>query len=152
VASRWFSPGTPVSSTNKTNKANKQINKQTNKHVLTIWDALRVAYKMIELLTSREHLGSLLVFGGVSVAHLFTFLCCAVSCVSSFPIVSGLSILSESVPNQYRNIYEYRHCIAKSGVHLFSFLSCVFVPFFVVLCLGPNVDCVYGLCILDSMK
>ena len=130
----------------------KQTNKQTNKHVLTIWDALRVAYKMIELFTSREHLGSLLVFGGVSVAHLFTFLCCAVSCVSSFPIVSGLSILSESVPNQYRNIYEYRHCIAKSGVHLFSFLSCVFVPFFVVLCLGPNVDCVYGLCILDSMK
>ena len=123
----------------------------------------------MELLTSREYLGLLLVFGGVSVAHLFTFLCCAVflcvfvvffcfaclrpvSCVPSFPSISGLSILSESVPNQYRNIYEYRKCIAKSGVHLFSFQSCVFVLFFVVLCLGPNVDCVYGLCILDFIK
>ena len=63
-----------------------------------------MSYKKQELLTLLEHLVSPLVFGGVSVARLFSFLCCVaflcfvclcpVSCVPNVAIVSGLSIFS----------------------------------------------------------
>ena len=61
----------------------------------------RVSYKKQELLTLREHLDSSKVFGGIRVAHVFSFLCCifdfvclhSVSCVPNVAIVSGLSIL-----------------------------------------------------------
>ena len=59
--------------------------------------------KRQELFTCHEHLGSPPVFGGVRVAHLFSFLCCVVlfcfvclrleSCVNGVASVSGLSIL-----------------------------------------------------------
>ena len=35
-------------------------------------------YREQELLTIREHLSSPMVFGGVRVAHIFSFLCCVV--------------------------------------------------------------------------
>ena len=44
-------------------------------HVLNIRVAWWVSYKRQKLLTLREHLGSPSVFGGVRVAHLFSFLC-----------------------------------------------------------------------------
>jgi hypothetical protein len=53
-----------------------------------------MSYKKQELLSLREHLGSPPVFGGAHVAHLVSFLCCAllvfvhpVSCVSNVPSV-----------------------------------------------------------------
>ena len=57
-----------------------------------------------ELLIIREHLGSPPVFGGVRVAHRFSFLCCVfcfvclgpVSCVINVASVSGLFILDYS--------------------------------------------------------
>jgi hypothetical protein len=42
-------------------------------HMLTIWVTWWVPYKKQELLTLREHLCSLLGFGGVCGAHLFSF-------------------------------------------------------------------------------
>jgi len=60
-----------------------------------------VSYKMQELSTLREHLGSPPVFDSVCVAHLFSFLCCVICFVYLRPVsyvlnvasVSGLSIL-----------------------------------------------------------
>jgi len=57
-----------------------------------------VSIKKQEMLTLCEHLGSPPVFGGVLVAHLFSFLCVVyflrpVSCVPNVASVSGLSIL-----------------------------------------------------------
>ena len=54
-----------------------------------------------ELLTIREHLNSFSIFGWLSIAHLFSFLCCyycfvclrPVSCVPNAASVSELSIL-----------------------------------------------------------
>jgi hypothetical protein len=59
-----------------------------------------VFYKKKELLTLHEHLGSPLVFGGVCVAHLFSFLYCVfcvvclppVFCVPNVAIVSGFTL------------------------------------------------------------
>jgi len=42
---------------------------------LYTWVTRRVSYKKQELLTFREHMGSAPVFGGVRVAHRFSFLC-----------------------------------------------------------------------------
>ena len=43
-----------------------------------IWGGLyRVSYKKQELFIFREHMR---VFGGVRVAHLFSFLCCPIMC------------------------------------------------------------------------
>jgi len=61
----------------------------------------RGSYKKQKLLTLHNHLGSPPVFGGVGVAHLFSFLCCVfcfvcllpVSCVPNIASCSGLSIL-----------------------------------------------------------
>jgi len=56
-----------------------------------------MSYKIQDQLTLREHLGPPPVFGGVCVAHLFSFLCCAfflhVSCLLYVAIYAGLSIL-----------------------------------------------------------
>jgi hypothetical protein len=56
-----------------------------------------MSYKKKELFTLHEHMGSPPVFGGVRVAHYFSFLCCVclrhVSCVSNVANVSWLSIL-----------------------------------------------------------
>jgi hypothetical protein len=54
-----------------------------------------VSYKRQELLTVHMHMVSSPVSGGVSVGHLFSFLCCvrSVSCVLNVVSVSGLSIL-----------------------------------------------------------
>ena len=46
-----------------------------DQHTLTIWVTLRVAYKSQELLALYGSLGSPLVFGGVHLAHLHSFLC-----------------------------------------------------------------------------
>ena len=64
----------------------------------------RVSYKKQERLTLREHLGSPPVFGGVSVPHLFSILCCVVflcficlhpvSYVPNVASFSGLFILT----------------------------------------------------------
>ena len=51
------------------------------KHVLTIFLTWHVSYKRQELLILPEYLGSLPIFGGVSVAHLFNFLCRVAFCV-----------------------------------------------------------------------
>ena len=59
-----------------------------------------MSYKKQELLALREHLGLSLVFGGIHVVHLISFLCCVicfacrrpVSFVSNVASVSGLSI------------------------------------------------------------
>ena len=51
------------------------------KHVFELWVPWRVPYKRQELLTLREHMSSPLVFGGVCVAHLFSFLCCPITCL-----------------------------------------------------------------------
>ena len=54
------------------------------KYVLTKQVTWWVSYKRQELLTLREHLCSPSVFGGVHVAHLFSFLCCVfLFCLSS---------------------------------------------------------------------
>ena len=37
-----------------------------------------MSYKKQDLLTLRENMVSIMVFGGVCVAHLFSFLCCVV--------------------------------------------------------------------------
>jgi hypothetical protein len=57
-----------------------------------------VSYKMQELLTLRGRLASLPGFGGVRVAHLYSFLCCVVclrlvSCVPNVATFSGFLIL-----------------------------------------------------------
>jgi len=62
---------------------------------------MQVSYKRQELLALRGRLGSSPVFGGVRVAHHFSFLCCVfcfvclrpVSCVPYIVSFSGLSIL-----------------------------------------------------------
>ena len=43
---------------------------------LYIWVTRWMSYKKQELFTLSEHLGSPSVFGGVHIAHLFSFLCC----------------------------------------------------------------------------
>ena len=48
--------------------------------VMYIYVTHRVSYKKGELLTLREHLSSPSVFGGVHVAHIFSFLCCPIMC------------------------------------------------------------------------
>ena len=50
-------------------------------NLLYIWVTWRVLYKKQELLILREHLSSPPVFGGVRVAHLFSFLCCPIMCL-----------------------------------------------------------------------
>jgi formate hydrogenlyase subunit 3/multisubunit Na+/H+ antiporter MnhD subunit len=62
----------------------------------------RVSYKKRERLTLREHIRSSSVFGGVRVAHGFSFLCCVailcfvclrpVSCLPHVDSVSGLFV------------------------------------------------------------
>ena len=53
-----------------------------------------VSYKMQELLALRGHLASLPGFGGVRVAHLYSFLCLRlVSCVPNVVTFSGFLIL-----------------------------------------------------------
>jgi hypothetical protein len=52
-----------------------------------------VSYKRQELLALRGHLGSPPVFGGIRVAHLFSFLCYIFACRRPVYCVSGLSIL-----------------------------------------------------------
>ena len=42
---------------------------------------IRVSYKKQELLTLREHMSSPLVFRWVSVAHIFSFVCCSIMCI-----------------------------------------------------------------------
>ena len=50
--------------------------------LLYLWVTRRVSYKKQEQLTSREHLSSPTVFfGGVRIAHLFSFLCCLIVCL-----------------------------------------------------------------------
>ena len=68
------------------------------KHILNIRVTWQVSYKRQELLSLPQHMSSPPDFGGVRVAHLFSFLRCVsfifVMClVSSVAIVSGLSIL-----------------------------------------------------------
>ena len=68
------------------------------KHILNIRVTWQVSYKRQELLSLPQHMSSPPDFGGVRVAHLFSFLRCVsfifVMClVSSVGIVSGLSIL-----------------------------------------------------------
>ena len=48
-----------------------------------LWVTRRVSYKKQEQLTRREHLSSPTVFffGGVRIAHLFSFLCCLIVCL-----------------------------------------------------------------------
>jgi hypothetical protein len=50
-------------------------------NLLYIWVTWRGFYKKQELLILREHLSSPTVFGGVRVAHLFSFLCCHIMCL-----------------------------------------------------------------------
>ena len=60
----------------------------------------RVSCKKQKSLTLREHLDLPLVFGGVRVAHLFSFLCCVCRFVclrSNVASVSWLSIIARSV-------------------------------------------------------
>jgi hypothetical protein len=60
----------------------------------------RVSYKKQKSLTLREHLDLPPVFGGVRVAHLFSFLCCVCRFVclrSNVASVSWLSIIARSV-------------------------------------------------------
>ena len=61
-----------------------------------------------ELLTLREHLSSPLVFGGIRVAHLFSFLyclfcLCAVSCVPRVSLDCPFLILI--APSVFANVY-----------------------------------------------
>jgi hypothetical protein len=68
------------------------------KHILNIRVTWRVSYNRQELLSLPQHMSSPPDFGGVRVAHHFSFLRCVsfifVMClVSSVAIVSGLSIL-----------------------------------------------------------
>jgi hypothetical protein len=103
--------------------------------VLTIWIAWRMSYKKQELLTLREHMGFLVrsvlllflvfcvvFFGGVRVAHLFSFLCCVFGVVRVAPLFSFLCCVFGEV----------------RVVPLFSFLCCVFCLFV----------CLYSSCIV----
>jgi hypothetical protein len=76
--------------------------------VLGLWVTRLVSNKRHELLTLREHLGPLPVFGRVPVSHLFfsvlCFLCCLLpSCVPNVVSVSGLSI--RNFPFCFSNVY-----------------------------------------------
>jgi hypothetical protein len=48
---------------------------------LYIWVTWWVSNKRLKLLTLHEHLSSPRFYGGVRVAHLFIFLCCAIMCL-----------------------------------------------------------------------
>ena len=50
---------------------------------------------MAGLLTLREHLGSPLVFGGVHVAHIFSFLCCVFACLRPVSCVPNIASFSQ---------------------------------------------------------
>ena len=67
-----------------------------------------VSYKRQELPTLREHLGSLPIFDGVRVAHLFSFLCCGFFFrpVSFVPNVASISVLYVlSWPSGFSSLY-----------------------------------------------
>ena len=66
--------------------------------------------EVVPLITFREHVGSLPVFGGVRVAHLFDFLCC---------VLGGVRVA---------NFFGFLCCVFGEVrvAHLFSFLCCVF--------------------------
>ena len=82
-----------------------------------------MSYKRHELLSLREHIhdhGFTTGFGGICVAHLFSFLCC---------VFGGIRVA---------HLFSFLCCVfvGVRVAHLFSFLCCVFFVLFVfVLCL-----------------
>jgi len=113
------------------------------KRVLTIWVTWRVSYKIQEMLTFRDHLGSPRFFiGCVRVSHLFSFLCCVVlccvfrfcfvclrpvSCVPNVDSVTSLSILV--IDNPFCFLW-----------HLFSLTIMWYLLQIAVLCLRKDCD------------
>jgi len=72
-----------------------------------------MSYKMQELLTIREYLGSSPVFGGIRVAHLFSYLCCvfviclSLSCVSCTQCCQCLWIIYSWFPLRFSLAFIY---------------------------------------------
>ena len=65
----------------------------------------RVSYKKQKSLTLREHLDLPPVFGGVRVAHLFSFLCCVCRFVCLRPNVASVSWLSIIARSVFSHVY-----------------------------------------------
>jgi hypothetical protein len=92
----------------------------TNKQPFYPSNAFWLSDKKQELLTLREHLSSLPVFGGVRVAHLFIFLCCVfvlfvfVLCLvySMLPLSLDCPLLIS--PTVFSNVYLHQDCLSSN--------------------------------------
>ena len=97
-----------------------------------------MSYKKQDVLTLREHMSSHpRCFGGVSVAHLFSFFvlsyyvpCCDVRYDFRIKTIFGSSL--SSVVGERMSYLRYLCLFVHSGVQ--HILRCVFVVFFFVLC------------------
>jgi len=94
---------------------------------LTIRGAGWVSYTKQELLTLLKHLGWLPIFGGVHVAHLFSFLCCVLSVFVLCLVCPMLPVFLDCpfliALSVFSNVYKHLPIsIQKRQIHIFQVL------------------------------
>jgi hypothetical protein len=71
-----------------------------------------------EMLTFREHLSSSPVFGGVRVAHLFSFMCCPIVCLFvALSIICLYFLSTQDTGRRHPKCYLYSQYVLDTTIH-----------------------------------